>query len=381
MRERLSKFWSAFRYWLRTHRRGIFLAFWFVLSLAAGGAYYFLAQYFSLPMINPLGSSSAEPSMVLADPITKETVHPISGIYSSESESARWKARRPLAVMIDNHQLARPYQFNLQKADLVYEAVAEGGITRFLAIFHSQDVEKLGPVRSSRVYYIDWALEFPAYYAHVGGASTPGPANIRPYITAHKVLDLDQFRLGSPTYTFGGNVMLGRTVLSHINYTSTAKLWTAGSNLYPGTNKLPSFESWQFKADVPLMDRPESQTVSFSFGSLPTYAGRWVYDRTRNVYWREQGGKKHIDQATGEQLFAKNIVLIYMNERLAGDGTSHRLYTTTGQGSAEIYQDGRKILATWKRPTLSARTQFFRRDSAAPIEFNRGSTWIEVIPK
>lgn len=357
------------------------MTLWFLFAAVLGGSYYFLAQYFSLPIINPLGPLNGEPLITLSDPTIKETAHPISGVFYSEEGASAWGSRRPLAVMIDNHQLARPYQFNVQKADLVYEAVAEGGITRFLAVFHSQDVSKLGPVRSSRVYYIDWALEFPAYYSHVGGASAPGPANIHTYIAAHNVLDLDQFRLGASTYTFGGNVMLGGTVLSHINYTSTAKLWKAGKDLYPGTNKLPNFKSWEFKADAPLVDRPESQIVSFSFGYLTTYSGRWVYDRARNVYLREQGGKKHLDQATKEQLFANNVILAEIDERMAGDGTSHRLYTTTGQGNAEVYLDGKKILATWKRSSLSSRTQFFKRGTSEEIEFNRGLTWIEVIPK
>src|SRR3990172_2838324 len=236
LRERLSKSLSGFVRFLRTHRRGIFLIAWFLFVFAAGGGYVYLAQYFSLPIINPLGSSDNEPVITLADPMIKETVQPISGTFYSEKEAESWQGNRPLAVMIDNHVLARPYHYGLQKADLIYEAVAEGGITRFLAVFHGQNVDKIGPVRSARVYYITWALEFPAYYAHVGGASTIGsPANIHTYIAAHGVLDLDQFRLGASTFTFGGNVLYnGGMVLSHINYNSTKKLWKAGEALYPG---------------------------------------------------------------------------------------------------------------------------------------------------
>jgi len=368
--------------WLQSHKRGIFLTFWFTLFLVFGGSYFFLAQYFSLPAINPIVSSQKSAAAVtLSDSTNKETPSPLTGVFYSASQASVWGSRRPIAVMIDNHQLARPHQFGVQKADLVYEAVAEGGITRFLAVFHSQDVTKLGPVRSSRVYYIDWALQFPAYYAHVGGASTPGPANIHTYIAAHGVLDLDQFRLGSPTYTFGGNVMMGNIVLSHLDYTSTANLWAAGKALYPGTNKLPKFARWNFKADAPFANRPKSQKISFSFGYLSAYAGHWIYDRNNNVYLREQGGKAHIDQATGKQLFAKNVVLAHMNERLVGDGTSHRLYTTVGKGDAEVYLDGKKVLATWKRSSLSSRMLFFKRGTNEEIAFNRGLTWIEIIPK
>lgn len=384
LHERSSTYLSRFGRFLKSHRRGIFLTAWFIFVFAAGGAYFFLADYFSLSMINPLGTSNGEPDVVLADEIKRETASPLRGVFYSKDEAVFWQDKRPLAVMIDNHELARPYQFGLQKANVVYEAVAEGGITRFLAVFHDQAVAKIGPVRSARVYFISWALEFPAYYAHVGGASTAGsPANIHTYIAAHNVLDLDQFRLGSATYTFGGNVLFnGGRVLSHINYTSTSKLWQAGEALYHGTNSLPGFARWSFKAEAPYGQRPASQKVPFSFWAYPAaYKGEWRYDHITNSYLRFQGGVKHIDQATKKQLSAKNVVLAHMTDNSAGDGTGHRLYTVIGQGNAEIYLDGTKILATWKRSSLSSRMKFYQRGTSTEINFNRGLTWIEIIPK
>ena len=383
MRDRLRKFRSRFGQWLRLHRRGVLLVFWFFFFFTAGGGYLFLSQSLALPFINPLGLLTDEPLLILSSPENRDRPNPISGVFYSGEEAGAWDERRPLAVMIDNHALARPSQFGLQKADLIYEAVAEGGITRFLAVFHSQDVEKLGAVRSARVYYIDWALEFPAYYAHIGGASTPGsPANINAYIPRHDVLSLNQFRLGTSTYTFGGNVIFsGGKILSRLYYTSTAKLWEAGEKLYPGTNELPDLTSWKFKADRPFSERPETQAVTFSFGYLALYAGRWVYEPENNVYLREQGGEIHRDQATGEQISAKNVVLASMDERFAGDGTSHRLYLTTGEGNALLYRDGKRIPATWRRPFLSSRMRFFERGTDKELEFNRGLTWIEVIPR
>lgn len=368
--------------WFGKHRRGIFLTSWFLLFTALGGAYYLLSQYFSLPIINPLGTLGGEPLIALSDPVKREIPHPLTGVHYLNSEAKSWQGRRPLAVMIDNHQLARPYHTGLQKADVIYEAVAEGGITRFLAVFHSRDVGQIGPVRSARVYYMDWALEFPAYYAHVGGASAPGPANIHDYISQNNVLSLNQFRLGSSTYTFGGNVLLpGGVVLSHINYTSTKKLWKAGESLYPGTNKLPKFAQWEFKSDKPYDERSEKQSFKFNFWYLPAYEVQWKYDRETNSYLRWQGGQKHLDQATKKQLSAKNVVLTYMAEHSAGDGTSHRLYTTTGEGNAVLYRDGQKILGTWKRSSLSSRMMFFERGAKKELKFNRGLTWIEVVSK
>lgn len=363
------------------HRRAIFLTLWFTFFISAGAAFSFLAKYFSFPATSPIGGSQNGSLVLLSNPKTLGEPNPLSGVFYSKEEASAWAGRRPLAVMIDNHALARPHQFGLSKADIVYEAVAEGGITRFLAVFHSQPAEKLGPVRSSRVYYIDWALEFPAYYAHVGGAGTPGPADINTYIAKNNVLSLNQFRLGSPTYTYGGDVLLGSIILSHIDYTSTAKLWEAGESLYPGTNFLPEFAVWKFKADAPFGDRPQSQEISFDFDGLPLYAGRWVYDQKNNSYFRFQGGSPHLDQATGQQLSAKNVVLVQMQQSFVGDGTGHSLYSTTGEGEATLYRDGKEILATWKRPSLSSRMLFYERGTTQELEFDRGSTWIEIIPK
>nr|NIT03502.1 DUF3048 domain-containing protein [Candidatus Saccharibacteria bacterium] len=163
---------SRFKGWMRRNRKPLLLTFLLVLSFLGGGVYSFLAYHYRLPLISPLASLSGEPAIALAAPTVLDQPHPISGVFYSEQQEKIWSKRRPLAVMIDNHALARPYQFGLQQADLIWEAVAEGGITRFLAIFHGNNVAKLGAVRSSRVYYIDWALEFPAYYSHVGGAGT-----------------------------------------------------------------------------------------------------------------------------------------------------------------------------------------------------------------
>jgi len=375
--------WLRFLEWVRRRRSPLLITACLTIAFLGGGFYSFLARQYSLPTINPLAPLSGEPLITLSSPAVLDQPHPISGVFYTAEQKDVWSQRRPLAIMIDNHALARPSQYGLQKADLIWEAVAEGGITRLLAVFHSNDVGQIGPVRSSRVYYIDWALEFPAYYSHVGGAGTIGsPANIFVYIKQKGVLDLDQFKLGSSAYWAGGAVHLtGNTILSYIKYTSTEKLWQAGENLYPGTNVLPNFKVWRFKNDDPIDERPETQEISFVFWYPAHYGGVWRYDRTKNGYLRWQGGSPHIDQATGEQLMAKNVVLLYARQRSAGDGTAHLLYDTVGSGDALVYRDGKEIAATWLRNSLSDRTVFYKRGTEEEIAFNRGLTWIEVLPK
>ncbi|NIT04555.1 DUF3048 domain-containing protein [Candidatus Saccharibacteria bacterium] len=382
MNEKLRNLVARFGTWLRTNKRKILLTLWFFLFVALGIAYPLVSKYYSLPFLDPLGSGDEGSPIVLSESTKKEVSHPITGVFYTAEEESSWVGRRPLGVMVDNHYLARPYQFGLQGADIIYEAVAEGGITRFLALFHSQNVGKIGPVRSARVYYMDFALEFPAYYAHVGGASTPGPANIHTYIAKNDVLSLNQFRLGSATYTYGGDVRFpGGGVLSHIHYSSTDKLSQAGELLYPGTNKMPAFERWKFKSDAPFAARPKEQKFSFNFWYFPAYQVGWSFEPKTNSYLRWQGGEVQTDKATGKQLFAKNVALVYMRARSAGDGTSHRLYTTTGEGDAVLYQDGVEVSSTWRRSNLSSRMKFFKRGTNEELELNRGLTWIEVLPK
>ncbi len=380
---KISRICRRFLGWVGRHKKRLLITSLLLISFLGGGLYSILAGRYSLPTINPLGVLTGEPVVTLVAATVRDQPHPISGVFYTAAEKESWANRRPLAVMIDNHALARPSQYGLQKADLVWEAVAEGGITRFLAIFHGNDVAQLGPVRSSRVYYIDWALEFPAYYSHVGGAGTIGsPANIFVYMKQKGVLDLDQFKLGASTYWSGGDVMLGGgTILSHIKYTSTEKLWQGGESLYPGTNTLPNFKSWQFKNDAPLGERPEAQEISFYFWYPANYGVVWRYNRDENAYLRWQGDSPHLDQATQEQLRAKNVVLLYMKQAGAGDGAGHLLYTTTGSGDALVYRDGVEVAATWSRLSLTDRTVFYKRGTQEEIEFNRGLTWIEVLPK
>jgi len=229
---------------------------------------------------------------------------------------------------------------------------------------------------------MDFAVEFPAYYAHVGGASTAGPANIHTYINKNGVLSLNQFRLGSATYTYGGDVRFpGGGILSRIHYSSTDKLLSAGELLYPGSNKMPSFGRWQFKTDAPFSERPSEQKFSFNFWYFPAYQVEWRFEPKTNSYLRWQGGEAHTDKATEKQLFAKNVALVYMRARSAGDGTSHRLYTTVGEGNAVLYLDGAAVNATWRRSTLSSRMKFFKRGTSEELKLNRGLTWIEVLPK
>ena len=201
-----------------------------------------------------------------------------------------WEKRRPLGVMIENSSAARP-QSGLSSADVVYEAVAEGGITRFMAVFLCQDTDPIGPVRSARTYYLDWISEYGAspLYAHVGGANTPGPADALGQIERYgwgAYNDLNQFSVGFPTFWRDYDRLGANTATEHTVYTSTQKAWAFAAAKRQLTNvetddrtgkTIPwdqNFVKWTFKDDAPVADRPaagsRSSTPSAHASSLPS---------------------------------------------------------------------------------------------------------------
>ncbi|MEA2020268.1 MAG: DUF3048 domain-containing protein [Patescibacteria group bacterium] len=317
---------------------------------------------------------------------------PINGVLYTKAAADIFMNRRPLAIMINNHPDARP-QFGLSKADLIYEAVAEGGITRLLAFFHAWDVDKIGPVRSARVYYEDWAAEFNSWYAHWGGAymdadDKANQNNLNYDFTCHPQADsyakinrinlpsLDQMWLGTTAYWRDN----GRGVASeHTGYTSTLKLWQEAPNRYPGWEGYEKFEQWEFKDDNPAQ-APTASQVEFNFWDIPSFAVRWEYIPEENAYRRYQGGELQVDAGTDNApLTAKNIILQFTRETSFNDQKKHLNYETVGSGNARVFLDGREIQATWEKGAIRERTKFYD-EQGNELEFNRGQIWVEVVP-
>lgn len=270
----------------------------------------------------------------------------------------------PVAVIIENLTVARP-QSGLAKAQIVYEALAEGGITRFLAIFAGDTPANIGPVRSARPYFIDWTLEYGALFAHAGG-SPKAIADIK----SEDVFDLNQFY--NSQYFFRDN---SRNVASeHTLYTTGEKLVFALRDLKAETSG--DFESWKFKDDAPQAELPvDAKTISINFSSF-SYSVEYTYDREQNDYVRFMAGQAHAD-ADGTAVRPKNVVILKVKTRLADE---QRLeMDTVGEGEAIIFRDGKAVTGTWKKEKRDARTYFY--DTAGEeIEFNGGQTWVEVVP-
>lgn len=326
------------------------------------------------------------------DKLPKTQECPLNGSRYSKPQRDWWEKHRPLGVMIENHAEARP-QSGMTFADVTYEAVAEGGITRFLNLFYCQDAGILGPVRSARTYFLDFISEYGDYplYAHVGGANTSGPADALGQINDYgwqSYNDLNQFSIGFPTFWRDYERLGHEVATEHTMYTTTQKLWEVAEKRKltnadrDGKKWNSDFVKYQFKDDAPSSKRPTAQTVSFSFWQgYNDYAVKWDYDSATNLYIRTNGGKIHTDKDNGKQLSAKNIVILFMRESRAYDGYEgnlHMLYGTKGTGKAMIFMDGQEQNGTWSKKDRTSRT-IIKDAKGQEIAFDRGHIWFEIL--
>lgn len=274
-------------------------------------------------------------------------------------------AKRPVtAVMIENSIDARP-QSGLQDAGVVFEAIAEGGITRFAALFQESTPQYVGPVRSVRPYFLDWIKPFDASVAHVGGS----PAALQQVRSGMR--DIDQF--------FNANYYwrVSSRYAPHNMYTSFAKL--DALNKSKGY-KSSTFTGWPRKDDASLTV-PTAKSISLGISGY-YFDVAYGYEPKSNTYIRTVGHQAHTNQvdAAGKKivrLHPKVVVAMVMSFGLSSDG-HHNKYGDIGKGVAYIFQDGGATKATWRKNTVNSQLSF--ADSAnQPIAFNAGQTWLTAV--
>lgn len=373
----------------------IIIAVFFYLSSAYSSYSYFSSSQEKFrspvaPYTAPNKGSLGNNEELDNEPKTEEC--PLNGKLFSKTQKSKWEKRRPLGVMIENHKDARP-QSGLTSADVIYEAVAEGGITRFLTIFYCQDASYIGPVRSARVYFIDFLSEYGSnpLYAHVGGANTPGPADALGKIRKIKwnfYNDLNQFAIPFPYYWRDYERLPGR-ITEHTVYSTTAKLWDYAkvkrklTDVDAKNNKWDEeFIKWKFK-EGKLNANSTLKKISFDFWEgKPEYSIEWEYDKINNAFKRFSGGEPHKDKNNNKQIEAVNLIIIFTQESSADDGYEgkHMLYKTIGKGQALIFQNGEAIEGSWKKKDAFERTIFYNQKSEE-IALVGGQVFIEVLPK
>ncbi len=368
-----------------------------LLYLVSAGISYAVFHYLATsPLISTDSSQTSLKSGFRVDLSSPKTeVCPLNGAMFTKEERKIWEERRPIAAMIENHVDARP-QSGLSRADVIYEAVAEGGITRFLALFYCDAVRedvKIAPMRSSRIYFIHWAEEYGKnpLYVHVGGSNdfsgsgdTAREARALEYLQEIKWRyrggnDLDPTFDGQFPVFWRDYERLGRPIATeHTMVSSTEKIWEEAHKR--GLDNFEGFIPWKFKDEASLEKRQETANIQVSFWSgYNDYDVRWEYNKENNYYLRFNGGEPHKDHNNGEHLKAKVVVVQFAKEKGPVDRNKHLVYVTEGEGRALVFQDGGVIEGIWKKEDSSARTNFFdtKRNQ---IVFNRGLIWIEVVP-
>ncbi len=273
---------------------------------------------------------------------------------------------RPLAVIVENHPDSRP-QFGLSKADLVYEALAEGGITRFLAIYQSQMVNEIGPVRSAREYFAEIANEWGALFAHVGGSN-----EVIEQIRKGVYINLDD---ANEYFNFEFFPRKKSQPEPHHIFTSTKKLQDLIQ--YHQYSNVKIFQPWQFKNDS-LATTSLATKISIDF-SRAGYEVGWEYDLSSNAYKRQQYFEPHTDALSGNQIMAKTVIVQIVDVALVPNDPllSLNIDLKSG-GQAIIFQDGMFVKGIWRKE--AGYTRFFDLQNSE-IKFNRGPIWLELVPK
>lgn len=368
-----------------------------IVALTAWGTYSIANSIFtprtSGSTLSPVPSGSKSPVKL----VDAESYCPLNGKKYTQAEQTRWEQLRPAAVMIENHPDARP-QSGLSYADVVYEAVAEGGITRFMAIFLCDEPPQwVGPVRSARTYFLDWVSEYNSLYAHVGGANTPGRADALSQIQTYGIKSINEIPLGQTNSLKAGfqritdpakPVSLEHTMYLNVNQLRQFAIdqfkWGVTTD---GARWDSTFEKWKF-ADTKTQGIPsnakDSEKIAYEFWQNQGGGANveWTYQSDTNTYARKMNDSFHNDKVTGKQIEISTVIVQLQTEERAGDGYPgdlHLLYGTIGSGDGYMLRDGKVFPIKWEKSGRTARTKF-KNSTGTEIPLSRGKIWISTIP-
>jgi hypothetical protein len=285
---------------------------------------------------------------------------PLTGIETSEDLSKR----AVTGVMIENSVDARP-QSALVDAGVVFEAIAEGGITRFLALFQEAQPDYIGPIRSARPYYVRWAAGFDAAYVHSGGSG-----EALSLIGSLGVKDMDHGKYGSRFFD-----RVSSRYAPHNVYTSMARLDQLRAENGYNESKFTPFTRINDTNKANAAGSPAT-TISFDISSA-LYDTSYRYDAEAKVYKRTLAGAAHNDEKTGKQISPKVVVALYAAYSIHADGV-HSVYQNIGSGKAQFFQDGTVVEGTWEKPSDKA-SLVFKTASGAEMPLEPGQVWITAI--
>lgn len=323
-----------------------------VLTLLGGGLYYILSP------------EDAKPSIIKKS--TTTTTTKVVKIVNEKTES------RPFAVMINNAPAARPVQSGLQDAYIVYEIIVEGGITRYMALFLDQNTARIGSIRSSRHYFLDYALENDAIYVHCG-YSPQARADF-------SKLGVDRIEAGTSSNSWRDKELRSQGyAYEHTLFTSIEKL-----NNNVGKKRTKRNNDLLLNYTVDEVDLSKMENAKPANEVLIKYSNvnktGYTYDAENKVYKRTVNGKEHVDYVTKNQYTVKNIITYQVkNTTIEGGGKGRQTIDNIGSGTGYYITDGYAVPITWTKPSRKSQT-IYKYTNGEEIKFNDGNTFIQIQP-
>lgn len=341
--------------WFRRHKKlAIILGVIIVLLVGAGTA---TALYFMNK--KPAAPAPAKIVKPIVIPPAPKFYSPLTGEQVTDEAATK---QAVTAIMIENSPDARP-QSGLKSAGVVFEAIAEGGITRFATVFQQEKPTLVGPVRSVRMYFVDWLASFNASIAHIGG-SAAALAEVR----NGNYRDIDQFFNGASYYRAGDRYA------PHNVYTTFARLDALNVSKGYTSSTFTGFT----RIDSVAAKVPTATAISVNISSA-LYDSSYAYNAATNTYDRSEGGAPHMDRELG-QISPRVVIVMKIPERTVLEDGYREQIDAIGSGQATIFQDGTVQNVTWAKKSMIDQITF-TDVNGKDVPLARGQTWLTSVPE
>lgn len=311
-------------------------------------------------LVSSCGSQPVAEPVPPEEEVAEEVTEKPDEFYIDYTEATE----RPVAVMIDNDNKDAWPHAGLSEAYLIYEITVEGGATRLMALFNGTDTEKIGPVRSSRHYFLDYALENDAIYTHFGWS--PRAMSDIPALGVNNINGIYDANTFWRENKYKGDYHSAFTSIERINEAIKAKGYR--------TEREKSPLNFSEKAYEP--DGEEALSITIPYAGFYTVA--YKYDKDSKAYKRFLNGNEEELQEDAS-IVAKNIIIMYMNEAPLGDGSARINISDVGSGKGYFVSEGKSVEITWDKPQRDEKTTF-KDMSGNEILLNPGQTWIQIVP-
>ncbi|MDR1559703.1 MAG: DUF3048 domain-containing protein [Clostridiales bacterium] len=291
---------------------------------------------------------------------------PLTGLNTNESVVNS----RPVAVVINNHHKALP-QSGIGQAAICYEVLAEGNITRIIAIFHDFDTQKIGPVRSARHYFLDFAMDYDAIFVHHGGSPQAYDALEETGIAA-----LDGMKL-SETFWRDPERANVPGMFEHSSYTGEELIRQARERFEFRPEMREGLNAGFLFYDEQTVPAESAGAAFISVAFAQGYESSFEY--LDGLYYISTDGKPRIDAETNERLSVENLLIQYAPVKvIAGDTAGRRDVDVVGEGEGLFITNGGSVPLIWKKDSHETPTRWYNKDGS-DLYFNRGKTWICVV--